>query len=90
MVIVSPLTGVVGPLANGLNDLKMVATNYLLSGMILQVSPENQWLEDDEFPFKMLPFIGGKIMLIFGGGNRVTGETTISHVRFGIIQLKQP
>ena len=36
MVIVSPLSGVI-PLPNGLNGLQMVVTNYLLSGMILQV-----------------------------------------------------
>ena len=35
-VIVSPLTGVF-PLSNGLNGLKMGVTNYLLTGMILQV-----------------------------------------------------
>ena len=35
---VSPQTGV-GPLPNGLNTLQMGVTNYLLTGMILQVSP---------------------------------------------------
>ena len=37
MVIVSPLNGVI-PLINGLNGLQMEVTNYLLSGMILQVA----------------------------------------------------
>ena len=41
MVIVSPLSGVI-PLPNGLNGLQMVVTNYLLSGMILQVSRDIQ------------------------------------------------
>ena len=36
MVIVSPLSGVVGPLPNGLYSLQMGFTNYLLTGMILQ------------------------------------------------------
>ena len=35
--LVSPLTGVVGPLPNGLNGLYIGVTNYLLTGMILQV-----------------------------------------------------
>ena len=29
----------VGPLTNGLNGLQMGVTNYLLTGMILQVAP---------------------------------------------------
>ncbi len=37
MVIVSPLTEVVGPLPNGLNGLWMGVTNYLVTVMILQV-----------------------------------------------------
>ena len=37
LVIVSPLTGVVGPLPNGLNGLQIGVTNNLLTGMILQV-----------------------------------------------------
>ena len=39
MMIVSPLSWVVGPLPNGLNGLQMGVTNYLLTGMILQVGP---------------------------------------------------
>ena len=37
IVIVSPLSVVAGPLRNGLNGLQMGVTNYLLTGMILQV-----------------------------------------------------
>ena len=37
MVILGPLSRVVGPLTNGLNGLLMGVTNYLLTGMILQV-----------------------------------------------------
>ncbi len=40
MVIVSksPKDGVVGPLPNGLNGLYMGITNYVLTGMILQLT----------------------------------------------------
>ena len=37
MGVVSPLSGVVGPLPNCLKGLQMGITNYLLTGMILQV-----------------------------------------------------
>ena len=37
MVSTSPNWGNAGPLPNGLNGLYMGVTNYLLTGMILQV-----------------------------------------------------
>ena len=42
MVGTSPIPGVVGPLPNGLNGRTMEVTMYSLSGVILQVPPENE------------------------------------------------
>ena len=61
MVIVSPLNSVV-PLPNGLNGLNglyMGVTNYLLTGMILQVQRPNMEAENDGFQDWFIFFFPG-------------------------------